>query len=75
MASMDEQGTDGKSTRERRNELWLAAGFLLMALLVVFGAWREVAHHDGLMLVIAPATTMPVLASFLARRAARKKEP
>lgn len=46
--------------------------FLSMGLLSLLGAWREVTHHDGIILVVATASMMPVLAALLARRAPRK---
>lgn len=44
---------------------------LLLAGLVLYGAWREVAHHDGLLLVVVPAALMPAVVAALARRQRR----
>jgi hypothetical protein len=62
-----------EAARNRRCEFWVGVGMLVCGLLVVFGAWREVTHHDGLLLVVAPASMMPMLSALLARRAAREK--
>lgn len=44
---------------------------LLLAGLVLYGAWREVAHRDGLLLVVVPAALMPAVVAALARRQRR----
>lgn len=64
---------DEVARKGRRSQFWFGVGMMLCGLLVAVGAWREVAHHDGLLLVIAPASAMPSLAALLARRAARDR--
>jgi hypothetical protein len=57
----------------RSRQFGFGAGMLLCGLLVAVGAWSEIAHRDGLWLVIASASVMPPVAALLARRAAREK--
>ncbi|WP_139201698.1 hypothetical protein [Rhodanobacter glycinis] len=72
---MNAKDACAKSTIKGRHDLWIGLASVALGLLVLFGAWREITHHDGLLLVIAPAAVMPLLASLLARRSARKNGP
>jgi len=60
--------------RNRRYELGIGVLMVLAGLMVLVGAWREMAHHDGSLFVVAPASMMPILSALLARRAARGKK-
>jgi hypothetical protein len=55
----------------RHGDLWFGLAMLLLGLLVVCGAWREITHHDGSRLVVVPASMMPVLAALRSLRARR----
>ncbi|WP_329741653.1 hypothetical protein [Dyella sp. A6] len=49
-------------------------GMLLLGMLVAFGAWRDIAHRDGPLLVIVPAAAMSLLAASMARWTLRKSD-
>jgi hypothetical protein len=69
-------GGNEDGSERRRHELGIGVLMALAGLMVLAGTWREMAHHDGLLLVVVPASMMPVLSALLARRAARdKKQP
>lgn len=59
--------------KKRRYERWFGAGMMLFGVLVVLGAWREITHHDGVLLVVCVASAMSSFSAWFARRAARDK--
>lgn len=47
--------------------LWFDLAMLLLGLLVAWEAWREITHHDGVILVGVPVATMSIMAALWAR--------
>lgn len=60
--------------KKRHYELWFGAGMMLCGVLVLIGAWREITHHDGPLLVVCAASVMSVLSVWFARRMARERQ-
>jgi multidrug resistance efflux pump len=73
---MNTENDAGEPAGERRRGgLWYGVVMVAGGALVLLGAWRQIAHHDGTTLATVAAVAMPVLAALAARHAARKKEP
>lgn len=63
----------GAAAPVTRRERWaFSVAMLVAGAMALLGAWREVVHHDGGLLIVLPAALMPVCAALLARRVARR---
>lgn len=52
----------------KRRDGWITAVMLTTSVLVCYGVWREITHHDGVLLVVVAASAMPALVAWLVRQ-------
>ena len=68
---MHAQNDDTTPVDRRHRDVWFGLAMLLLGLLVLWGVWREIMHHDGIILVVVPAAMMPLLTALRSRHAKR----